>query len=709
MTSPDETPTNPRDFESGQSVEACVRGLERLLSIAGKPVDRPQIRRTVGEAMRAWPGAIEQQWWVWLVESGVSLGISLRPIDLSPRELQRLVLHGDAVLLGPSDEHPWRLLQRSGSRVHIESCPDGLESRSTSLGSLVTSLGLSQADELRCVVLEPQMQDISAISDHQRPWNRLARLIRPEWTEIWMLVVFSVFVGVLNLATPIAVEALVNTVAFGRFLQPVVVLALMLFVFLAFAASLRALQTVVAEVIQRRLFVRVARDLGRRLPRVQQEAYDEEYGPELVNRFFDVITIQKVVPTLLLDGLTVILSTAIGMAVLAFYHPWLLGFDAVLLVLMAVATFGLGRGAIKSSIIESKKKYKVAAWLEELARCPTAFRLEGGPEFASDRTDQLVANYLEARRGHFRILMRQVVFSLGLQAIASTALLGIGGWLVISGQLTLGQLVAAELIVAVIVGAFAKLGKHLESVYDLMASVDKLGHLADLPLERDSGLLHHPHTGPASLKMDGISYQHAGHGGIQRLSLQLNSGEKVLLHGSSGTGKSTLADLLFGLRQPDSGTIAIDQVSPREYRPDILRGHVALARSGDLFEGTILENVHLERTAISPQDAREALVAVGLLDELSELEEGLETHLPASGSPLSDGQIRRLILARAIAGKPRLLVLDGLLDSLSPAEANRCLLPLADRQAPWTLVVLSSRADLQAEWDQVISLQETHS
>ena len=326
--------------------------------------------------------------------------------------------------------------------------------------------------------------------EHVSPLARLLGIIRPEKHDIWVILVFSLVVGVLALASPIAVEALVNTVAFGQYLQPVIVLAIILFTFLAFAAAIRGLIVYVVEIIQRRLFVRVVEDLAYRLPRVQQQAFDREYGPELVNRFFDVVTVQKVVATLLLDGIAIVLQTAIGMAVLAFYHPFLLGFNLVLLFSIGFVVFGLGQGAVTTAVKESVSKYAVGAWLQELTRSPTAFKLHGGSQFALDRADQLAIDWLIARRDHFRILMRQILFALGLQAVAATALLGLGGWLVIQGELTLGQLVAAELIVMVIVGSFAKIGKHLESFYDLLASVNKLGHLFDLPTEPHDKLFH---------------------------------------------------------------------------------------------------------------------------------------------------------------------------------------------------------------------------
>jgi ABC-type bacteriocin/lantibiotic exporter with double-glycine peptidase domain len=229
--------------------------------------------------------------------------------------------------------------------------------------------------------------------------------------------------------------------------------------------------------------------------------------------------------------------------------------------------FGLGRGAVATSIRESRAKYAIAAWLQELARHPTAFRLYGGNRFALDRADHLAVEYLEARRLHFRVLMRQILFALGLQAIAATVLLGLGGWLVIQGQLTLGQLVAAELIVTVIVGSFAKLGKHMESFYDLLASMDKLGHLFDLPIEDQTKLFHLHETGPATLAVRDLSYHyHASSDTFHDLNFELRPGESLALVGPDGSGKSTLVELLGGIRRPTSGHVELDGIDLRELR-----------------------------------------------------------------------------------------------------------------------------------------------
>ena len=235
-----------------------------------------------------------------------------------------------------------------------------------------------------------------------------------------------------------------------------------------------------------------------------------------------------------------------------------------------------------TAIKESKAKYAIAAWLQELARHVTAFKLHAGHQFGLERADQLAVTWLDYRRSHFRIVFRQIIFALGLQAAAATALLGLGGWLVISGELNLGQLVAAELIVMMIVGSFAKLGKHMESFYDLLASIDKLGALFDLKIENHDKLFHLNVGQPASLSLNDVSFTYGGEAALQDFSLNIPVGATVAITGPAGSGKTTLVELLCGLRAPSTGRIELDGIDIREIRPDSLREHLALAtRDGD--------------------------------------------------------------------------------------------------------------------------------
>ncbi len=689
------------DAKSVQTdIKAAAWLFEQLAVDEGNSADRSRIRRALIEAASARTSETDDDWWNWLVEASRSLELKYKVIDCTFHELVAITGEGGRVITRVGDAHRWTAIlstkrrrfqilqpQRDHTRVWI--------SARRMRGVLEVS---SREDVVRCLVVEPELIAAHAAAGDtraHRPFDRLLQLLKPEFSDIWVIIVFSLVTGLLALATPLAVESLVNTVAFGRLLQPVIILALMLLAFLSFSAALLGLQTYVAEIIQRRLFARVAADLSFRLPRVVPAALDGQSGRELVNRFFDVVTVQKATASLLLDGISLVLSTLIGMTVLAFYHPWLLGFDIVLLALIAFAIFVLGGGAVDSSIKESKAKYKVAAWLEDLVSCGTAFRYRGAAEFALDHADHLTYEYLSARKKHFWIVMRQIIFALGMQTVASTVLLGLGGWLVISGQLTLGQLVAAELIVTVIVGSFAKLGKHLQSYYDLLASVDKLGILFDLPMERQDGLLKMPHHQPAEVTVSNVSCampHHASH--TQQINLTVESGARLMLMGPSGTGKSQLLDLLFGLRTPAEGHVSINGIDPRDLRLDALRNHVALVRDIEIFSGSLEENVHLERPNVSTSDVREALERVGLIDDILRLPDGLNTHFVETGFPLSPNQSRKLMLARAIVGRPRLLLIDGLIDAFPDREAEQLTRMLVDPERLWTLIMVTGRVSL---------------
>lgn len=536
-------------------------------------------------------------------------------------------------------------------------------------------------------------------------WSRLLKLLSPDRSDIGVILIFAVVIGLLALSSPIAVEALVNTVAFGQFVQPVVVLATILGVFLSFAAAMRAVQTYIAEIIQRRLFVRVAGDLAHRLPRVKSEFWDRHYGPELTNRFFEVVTVQKVTTQLLLGGSSLLLQTLVGMAVIAFYHPFFLGFDAFLLLLILGIIFLLGRGAVDTSVNESRQKYATAAWLEDLARFPSAFGARSAMAFAVEQTDRRVASYLSARTEHFRVLMRQVIASLALQVVASTVLLGLGGWLVIRGELSLGQLVAAELIVTVIVGSFAKIGKFLEGYYDVMASMDKLGHLFDMPIERLDGVETEKCDEGISISMHAVASPATPSGErLKQVSLAMTPGHQIAIAGGSAALRRLLLDVIIGRVEPLAGRLELDGVDARRLRLESLRDEAAIVSGPEIFQGTIAENIHLGRPTIRERELTDSLQAVGLLDELLSLPDGLGQRLVTASQMLSHDQALRLTLARALAGRPRLLLIDHALDGLPDEILWTVLSSLRSLGKSCTVVIATGRRDVFLACDRLLRI-----
>ncbi len=556
------------------------------------PVERGDIHRTLTLTSPAQEPPTNEldKLTVWLMRAAQSFRIRLAPIELSSAEGWNLIADGFTVVIvdrSREDASWWILEAIHGRQIEAVELTDEITPRQLRLKELKKLLANS-ANKAIFLAETSLLVDVSAsknhnhqvVHDHQRssshsdghghshqhisPFRRLTRLLVKERGDILSIAIFSFISVILGLATPLTVEILVNTIGFGRNFQPILVLSLMLLGVLFLSSAFKFLQIVVVELLQRRLFVRLVGDLAYRLPNVNRAALQGTHGPELMNRFFDIMTLQKSTATLLLDGVTIIMQTFIGAMLLAFYHPYLLGFDIVLILSMTFITYALGRSGVRTSIEESVVKYSVAAWLQDVIACPTAFKLHGGAELGSDRTHRLTVEYLAARRRHFFVLVRQNIFALLLLAISFTALYALGGYLVINGRLTLGQLVAAELVIGVVLGNFAKSGKLIESFYDLMTAADKVGHLLDLPVDPPTVLVDSA-TGAVSVKAeDLVIFDPATHHPSEIGSFAIEAGESVAIVGSVGAADSLILPAIAGLIQPSHGFIEIGGLDARD-------------------------------------------------------------------------------------------------------------------------------------------------
>jgi putative ABC transport system ATP-binding protein len=453
--------------------------------------------------------------------------------------------------------------------------------------------------------------------------------------------------------------------------------------------------------IQRRQFVRVVGDLSHRFPRVDWRAVEGKFPRELANRIFDIVTIQKATSVLLFDGVALTLTTLFGMLLLAFYHPYLLGFVIVLLIVMISLTWLLGRGGVRTAIAESAAKYEVAHWLQDVIAFPSAFRVNGGEALAIEKANQLTVNYLKARRNQFRVLLRQVAFAIGLQVIASTVILGLGGWLVISRELTLGQLVASELVVTIVVGAFAKAGKSIEKFYDLMAGLDKVGYLLDLPiLER---MNESRGNGSSEVAWEELTLSN----GLTVPAGQVGSGGCVAVVSRDANHVSEFLRCCAGLVSPKRGTLEVDHEEPCQSM-SIDPGWIGYAGGDDVFRGTLIENLQLGRMGVTGENVREVLRAVRLWDEIGDLPDDLQTLLQTGGYPLTRKQVGKLMLARAVVGHPGLLLLDRVLDEL-PLQETKEILQSIRQHVRSTILIGTQSEDLASLLDQKITLETSFS
>lgn len=544
----------------------------------------------------------------------------------------------------------------------------------------------------------PPLTNSSAHSHaHPTPTVRFVRLLSEERGELWVLVIYTVVAGLMALAVPLAAQALVNIIAANVLLQPLVVLTFLVFGGMVCAGLLQLLKLSLVERLQQRVFARVALDMAERLVQMRMAALRGQYAPELVNRFFDVLTIQKSLSKLLLDGLTVSLQALVGLVLLGIYNPLLLGFDFFVLLFAGFIVGVLGWNGLRTSIKESKEKYHVADWLQELARCHVSMKLFGQSDYLMNRTDEAVVRYVVARQEHFKVCFRQAAGSYFFQALASAGVLAIGGWLVINRQLTLGQLVAAQIIVVSVLAALDKLVRQADQVFDLLTGLDKIGHVTDLEGERTEGVDLPLHSGGGlSVVCRSVRFAYrTGDEVLTGLSLHLAPGDRVSLVGASGVGKSTLAMLLCGLEEPSHGTIEVGGLEVRTIGLASLRQSTAMVGySNEIFEGTIEENVRLGRESISPENVRWALEMAHLTNDVALMPGGTHTLLVPGGQNLSRGQVQRLLIARALAGRPRLLLLDEAFTGIDERTTMKILDAIYAPENQWTIIDISHQAEV---------------
>lgn len=538
------------------------------------------------------------------------------------------------------------------------------------------------------------------------PLERLWELLYVERGNIGLVYAYATLVGLFSLTLPLGVQAIIGLVSGGLLLQPVVLL--IGFVVLGTLATgvLQVLQLAAVESIQQRIFARFALEFSLRVPRVGLEETWHEDLPERMNRFFEVVTIQKSLGKLLTGTTTALLQVVFGLLLLTFYHPYFTLFGLALVVTLALIVRLTGPKGLETSLKESTYKYRAVHWLEEIARAVTTFKAAGLATPALEQMDAHVSGYLKYRQRHFRVLVTQAMAAIGFKVVVTGALLILGSALVIDRQITLGQFVAAELVIVTVLAGIEKLVNSIAEVYDVITSVAKLGHVTELPLERATGLALSEGQGLA-VRLQQVSYRYsdADRDALSDISLDIAPGERLAVTGSGGSGETTLMNVIAGLLPTCDGVLQYDGITHRDVDPASLRDRLGLMLAmAPFFDGTVEENISLGRTGIGPSAVRDALVRVGAADEVQAMPNGVRTELMNDGRGLPTSLRVRLLVARAIVNRPRLLLVDEWLTNLEPDARRELTALLTDRTAPWTLVIASNAREILETCDRTLVL-----
>ena len=546
------------------------------------------------------------------------------------------------------------------------------------------------------------------MSKFTKTFNRLFDLIALEKHDIIVVFVFTSLISLLSLATPLAVQTLVNIVVMGGVLQSLFVVSIILFALLIFSGVLYILERYVIELIQRRIFIRTAIEAATNAQGLDITFQDTNNSLELMNRFFDVTNVQKSAYILLTGGLAATLQVAVGSLVLLFYSLY---FFIVVLIMFLILWFiigALGKYAITAAVDESYAKYDVVDWLENITKNLRTFKFAGGSNYSARQIDELANNYLDKRSRSFSILIKQDILGHFVYALGGTFMLGLGGWLVMQGDINVGQFVAAELIIFGVLASYLSLIRKLESFYDLLAGLDKLSVLQDLPQER-RGSHNVPLQSAVLIEFNQVSFNFDQQDPlINNLTFSLQSGTSNAIIGKSGSGKSTLVDLITGLRSPASGVVMMNGVDLRNANIASLRTQVSLVKDIEVIEATILDNLRLGHKDITVESAMNVLSSLGLLMAVMQLKDGLETKLPITGLPLTNHQLRVLMVARAVIHKPSLILVDELLDNLDEVELKPVLEYLLAGLNQWTLLILTKHQRIANQCQHLIQLESRH-
>ena len=527
------------------------------------------------------------------------------------------------------------------------------------------------------------------------PWQRLTRLLNVDKREIGHIYLYALVGGAISLSVPLGVQAIINLISGGQVATSWGVLIAFVTIGVGFTGALQVMQLALAENIQQRLFARSALEFAYRIPRMTYEAASGRYLPELVNRFFDTISLQKSLSKLLLDLPLALLQIVLSLILLAIYHPFFIAFGFMLLLLLILIFRFTGQRGLATSLEESSFKYKVAYWLEELGRSQDTFKMVGRTDLPIARTDGLVNGYVSARRAHFKVLLGQYSALVVFKVIITLSLLALGGLLVMNEQMNIGQFVAAEIVILIMINAVEKLILNAHSVYDLLTSLEKIGQVTDIQLEREGGLVVLSTDGSHGLEVrtEKLSFNSRWNqrAVLEDINLHLRPGEKVCLSGSNGSGKTTLLRVLGGGITGTVGSILLDGHPMSSLDLEHVRSIIGDSLSDeDVFTGTVMENIAVGRAWITEAEILEACRVTGLMERLAFLPDGLLTKLDPQGARLPKSLVKRIVQARAIAGHPRLILLEDSLQDWETKDREQLLGCITAPERPWTLLVVSN-------------------
>lgn len=507
----------------------------------------------------------------------------------------------------------------------------------------------------------------------------------PEFPFIKVILVNTFAMCVLGLAIPLSIQAVINTITSRAMLQPLVMLCMIMFFILSFSGLLQVIQTYTVEILKRRIFVRFGLVISERMTYYKDEIFRRENSPDLINRYFDTLIMQSSMVTFFVDGFGFLVMFFIGFGLLIFYHPFFLLLAITMTAYLVLNWYLFGPDGVKAGSPEADGKYSLVSWIEELSRVRNMFSSDNGRAYSNQKITELFNEWLVKRNILFSYQFKQHIGLQIFSVVTNVLLLFVGGYLVLNKELSMGQLVAAALVVSNIVSSIPRLQNFFLSIYDYSTSIDKIAEFYNYPLEKDTTELYEPRTAEVTFKATFVKPNYS-------FDFTLPVQKRVYILVKSFSSIDVMYDLMMGFISPEKGTLYLDGKHIEDVNISNFRCSVQLIRHDQFFAGTIHENlVKLSATPISMSDIHSALDRVGLWENIQDLPEGLETKIRPNGFPFSKSQLLTLQVARAILHRPKILFVTPDFEQISSYKRSRVIKEILNPQYGWTLLFFSQK------------------
>ncbi|MCG2616260.1 ABC transporter ATP-binding protein/permease [Terrimonas sp. NA20] len=534
---------------------------------------------------------------------------------------------------------------------------------------------------------------------------RLNRILLLEKRDFAAACVFALLAGLVQLSLPLGIQSIISFVLAGTISTSIVVLIAMVVFGVFINGLLQVRQLQIIEKVKQKLFVRYSLEYSDRIPKLNIENLDHEYLPEVVNRYFDSVSLQKGIDKLMIELPASVIQVILGVVLLSFYHPLFIAFGIVLIGIVLTIIRLTSTKGLQTAYKASDYKYAVAAWVQEIARTIKSFKYTKGTSLHMNKTDALVSDYLSSRTSYFGILLTQFWSLISFKIIITAAMLIIGAYLLVDQQINVGQFIAADIVIIAIIASIEKLIVNLDTVYDAIVSVEKLSAITNAETEQSGSLQLPVEQEGVSVEFKQVGFAYGNNKPVLKdINFSIKAGQMVQIKGVSGSGKSTVLRLLTGAFKNYTGHVLLNSAPVANYDVANLRRNTGiLLGSQDIFQGTLWENLTMGNDAITMQQVNELCERTGLINFVKSSGKGYDTQLLPVGNKLSENVRRNILLVRALLAEHKLLLLEEPFAHL-PNENKAKMIAYIRKEAASTTLIASQDETLSQYCDQLIQL-----